>query len=325
MNENDIRWLEPYRNKAKEHPEEISEEERYLAEWQENHPGADFFYYDNTYGGRLRQLQEVELSCLDEFARICEKHGISWYLGGGSLLGAIRHGGMIPWDDDIDVMMLRPEYEKCTAAVQQEIGPDYYYQSNRTDPAYHSIFDKIRRNHSVFMTEYSRRVPGMHQGIFIDIFVHDRTSSRPLLQRWHVFRTLFARSLVWHKWEGTDMHFYGKLKLFCRVMTWWKNHRSMEALEKYQHRVVTAYRRRNTGWLYDGTGEHLRHGAFPESWLAPGRTAMFEGRRFPVPREAEKYLAYSYGENYMTLPDPPDRKAAHPIVALEFPGEEGVT
>lgn len=285
--------------------------------WRTMHKSG-FFYFDNTYDGRLQQLQQCQLACLDEFDRICRENHIEYFLAGGTLLGAVRHQNIIPWDDDIDVMMLREEYEKFVSVVEKSIHKDFYYQSNRTDPDYHSIFDKIRMNHTVFKTEFSQRFEHMHQGVFIDIFVHDKTSDYRFGQQIHVLMTLFARSMVFHKWEGTDMHFYGKMKALCRIMTWYKNCTTMKKLECIQYKVVTWFRKRKTSWLYDGTGEHLRHGAFPSSWLESSRTGMLNGKEYPIPIEAEKYLAYSYGENYMQMPAPQSRKATHPVVELKL-------
>lgn len=299
--------------------EEISLEDGTYMAWKTAWHDEEFFYFDNTYDGRLKELQQCQLACLDEFDRICKAHGITYFLGGGTLLGAIRHQGIIPWDDDIDVMMLRDQYERFLAVVQKEIGPGFYYQSNKTDPDYHSVFDKIRMEGTVFKTEFSQRFSGMHQGIFIDIFVHDRTSKYKWGQKLHVFATLFVRSMVFHKWEGTDMHFYGKYRRLCRIMTWYKNRKTIKKLERLQHKVLVHFDRRRTGYLYDGTGEHLRHGAFPQAWLSGVRMGVLNGKTYPVPLEAEKYLAYSYGEDYMRLPAPQKRKAAHPVVELQLP------
>lgn len=299
--------------------EDISLDDGTYMAWKTVWHAGEFFYFDNTYGGRLEKLQECQLACLDEFDRICKAHDISYFLGGGTLLGAVRHQRVIPWDDDIDVMMLRDQYERFLAVVQQEIGLDFHFQSNKTDPDYHSVFDKIRMEGTVFKTEFSRRFSGMHQGIFIDIFVHDRTAKHTWGQKLHVFATLFARSMVFHKWEGTDMHFYGKYQRLCRIMTWYKNRNPIKKLERLQYKVITHFNRRRTGWLYDGTGEHLRRGAFPESWLSGTRMGVLNGKPYPIPLEAEKYLAYSYGEDYMQLPPPQKRKAAHPVVELRLP------
>ena len=275
------------------------------------------FYFDNTYGGDLKLLHELLYKCLLEFDRICKKHDIKYFLGGGTLLGAIRHGGMIPWDDDMDVMMLRPDYEKFLSVVNDEISDGMFFQSSETDEQYHSIFTKIRLDGTKFVTRFSCRFEHMHQGIFIDIFVHDKTSDKKLFQKLHVFETLFVRSMVFHKWEGTPMHFYGKLKLICKLATAYINKHSMKKLENIQNKVVRKYEHKNTGYLYDGTGEHLRHGAFPAKWLDDVRYAEFNGRQFPVPAESEKYLQYSYGDYDKWIPASL-RKAGHDIIEVDF-------
>ena len=83
---------------------------------------------------KLRQLQLSELEILKEFVRICEKHHLKYVLTGGTLLGAVRHGGFIPWDDDIDVAMLRADYDRFAQLCKDELGPKFFYQSPATDP-----------------------------------------------------------------------------------------------------------------------------------------------------------------------------------------------
>lgn len=277
----------------------------------------ELFYFDNTYGGDLRLLHELLLKCLVEFDRICRRHNIRYFLGGGTLLGAIRHGGMIPWDDDMDVMMLREDYEKFLSVVNDELCDEMFFQSSKTDSEYHSIFTKIRLNGTKFVTKYSQQFKNMHQGIFIDIFVHDHSSNNKIGQKLHVFKTLFARSLVFHKWAGTPMHFYGKLKLVCKIATRFMNRASMDKLEKIQDKVVQKYNKKNTKYLYDGTGEHLKHGAFPSRWLDDTEYADFSGHKFPVPKEYDQYLTYSYG-NYKEWIPASLRKAGHDIIKVDF-------
>lgn len=289
---------------------------RYMTDYAKERPD-ELFYFDNTYNGNLDLLHELLLKCLLEFDRICKKHDIKYFLGGGTLLGAIRHGGMIPWDDDMDVMMLREDYDKFLQVVGDEICDDMFFQSSETDNEYHSIFTKIRLNGTAFVTQYSQQFENMHQGIFIDIFVHDHTSDSKLGQKLHVFKTLFARSMVFHKWANTPMHFYGKLKLVCKLATRYINKTSMQKLEAIQDKVVRKYNSKNTKYLYDGTGEHLRHGAFPAKWLDEVEYADFSGHKLPVPKFADEYLKYSYG-NYMELIPASLRKAGHDIVKVDF-------
>lgn len=293
------------------------EDSLFMLEYSHKH-GDKLFCFDNTYGGKLSLLHETLFLCLNEFDRICRKHGIKYYLGGGTLLGAVRHSGMIPWDDDMDVMMLRDDYRRFISVVESEINSDeFFFQSADTDSEYHSIFTKIRLNGTEFKTRFSSRFGNMHQGIFIDIFVHDKTADIKALQKLHVFLTLFVRSMVFHKWEGTPMHFYGKMKLLCRLTTLFIRHTDIRTLEKIQERTVTFFDKFPTHSLYDGTGEHLRHGAFPAKWLGRPKYLRFGEREYPVPSDYDRYLEYSYGD-YMKLIPASLRKAGHDVVSVDF-------
>lgn len=275
------------------------------------------FYFDNTYGGKLHLLHDLLYKCLLEFDRICKEHDIRYFLGGGTLLGAARHEGMIPWDDDIDVMMLRPDYERFISVAAEAVSEGIFFQSSLTDPQYHSVFPKLRLDETRFVTEYSSQFKKMHQGIFIDIFVHDNTSGNKIGQKLHVFKTLFARSMVFHKWAGTPMQFYGKLKLICKIATNYIKKTPMDRLEEIQDKVIRKYEHKNTGFMFDGTGEHLRHGAFPAGWLEDTVYMQFNGKKFPVPAGWDQYLQYSYGDYKEWIPASL-RKAGHDIVEVDF-------
>ena len=98
---------------------------------------------------KLREIQLVQLQILTEFDRICKKNDINYQLFAGTLLGAVRHKGFIPWDDDVDVCMLRSEYDRFLEIAQQELDPDYFVQNTYTDPEYYNIFTRIRKNGTV--------------------------------------------------------------------------------------------------------------------------------------------------------------------------------
>ena len=119
---------------------------------------------------RRKSIWNKEIEIMLEFDRICKKHNIQWFTYAGTTLGAIRHEGFIPWDDDIDVVLLRPDYEKFKEVVQNELKEGYFFQSIYTDEQIFT-FSKLldERTSAVDLTKKK----DTHQGIFIDIFPLD--------------------------------------------------------------------------------------------------------------------------------------------------------
>ena len=120
----------------------------------------------------LKRVQATELHILKEFDRICAQLGIEYFADGGTALGAVRHGGFIPWDDDVDVAMSRENYERFLREAPALLPPELYLQTPYTDPNSPYYFSKLRMNGTVFM-EYCNRKVDMHQGIYIDIYPFD--------------------------------------------------------------------------------------------------------------------------------------------------------
>lgn len=128
----------------------------------------------------IERMKRIQLEMLDELDRICRKHKILYHLAMGTLLGAVRHAGYIPWDDDIDVVMSRSDYEFFLRIAADELGEDYFVQNHRTEKNYHLTFTKIRRNQTVALEAVSKNID-IHHGIYIDIFPLDPIpSSKPL-------------------------------------------------------------------------------------------------------------------------------------------------
>ena len=99
----------------------------------------------NPEGSTLRKDQKEMLKALVAFAEICKKHNITWWLCSGTLLGAARHKGFIPWDDDVDVTMLKKDYKKLEKILAQMDSDEYFYQSIKTDPDHVNVFGKFRK------------------------------------------------------------------------------------------------------------------------------------------------------------------------------------
>lgn len=117
----------------------------------------------------LAIIQKNELVILKEIKRICEKHSIVYYLSSGTLLGAIRHNGFIPWDDDIDVEMPLPDYKRFIEICKSELDNRFFLQNYLTEPNFHHGFTKIRMNNTTFIPAHHTKYH-IHQGFWVDVF-----------------------------------------------------------------------------------------------------------------------------------------------------------
>ena len=272
-------------------------------------------------GDDLKRLQGELLQMLLLVDRICKKHNISYCLGGGTLLGAVRHGGFIPWDDDADVFFLREEYEKFRAAALTEIGEDYFFQDNETDPGSHYIYAKLRRNDSLYVTAFGDR-QNMHKGIFLDIFVHDRTPDFWPARKLHLLRTHYVRAMQVKSRTG---EFYRRPPVLAGLLNRKLEKHDTAYWDRRVLETVSRYRNRPAKYSFDGVGEHLSHGVFPIAWIRETAELPFEGHMLSVPKEYDRYLRFSYGDDYMTPPAEELRTSAHGITRVKFPGEPELT
>ena len=120
----------------------------------------------------LRKVQLLQLKIAKEIKRICDKNNIDYILDSGTLLGAVRHKGFIPWDDDMDIAMTREEYNRFIDVAKIELGEEYFLQTWDTDNNYPMPFAKVRLNDTRYIENVFENA-NMHQGIYVDIFPYD--------------------------------------------------------------------------------------------------------------------------------------------------------
>lgn len=278
---------------------------------------GEVFLFDNTYLGKLEKVQKILLGYLLEIDRICKKHDIKYFLAGGTLLGAIRHHGFIPWDDDADVMMLREDYDKFQQVVQKELPGNIFMQIPETEKGNYNPFTKLRINNTMFATEFTGHFMEMHNGIFFDVLSHDRTGRHKWSQKLHLMATMLTRSVVFNKWGNTDIKGGGAHPVICKIVDYVKYLIPMRLALWAQNHALTFFKNKDTGYLYDGMGRNLKRGAFPANWLSEAVYVDFEGYQFPVPKEYDKYLTYLYGD-YMQMIPVSQRRTSHSIVLMDL-------
>ncbi|MCD8104062.1 MAG: LicD family protein [Lachnospiraceae bacterium] len=261
---------------------------------------------------KLKTLQTILLGTLLEVDRVCRENNIKYFLAGGTLLGAIRHHGFIPWDDDVDIMMLREDYEKFLRVAPDALSEKLFLQKANYNP-----YTRVRVNGTEFASEFMARFPEIHSGIFLDIFAHDRTGRHGWTQKLHRAMTKVTRSVVFNKWGDMEIQGDGSHPAIRWLGSRLKNLIPMKPAIWMRDRTLVHFRNKNTGFLYDGMGQNMGRGAFPEEWLHEAVDVEFEGYPLSVPKEYDKYLTWLYGD-YMRLPPESDRHPSHDTVKLDF-------
>ena len=260
----------------------------------------------------LRKIQMVELELLEEADRICRKNHIHYNIIAGTLLGAVRHGGFIPWDDDADIAMLRSEYDRFVEACARDLDHSrFYFQDHRTTPGYRWGYGKLRRKDTLFLREHQEHMP-YEQGIFLDVFPLDAVHNNYLLRCVDQFRCFCLRKA-----------------LYARVGKTADRNRFKRGIYRMLDRIPEDALKRRLDRMILHAPEHSdyvrilmfptpnRTYAYRRKWYEASRDTMFEGRVFPGIAEYDEYLRFKYGD-YRVLPPEEERKV-HPVSALKLP------
>lgn len=260
----------------------------------------------------LRKVQLIQLELLQEADRICKKCGIRYNIIAGTLLGAVRHGGYIPWDDDADVALLRPEYEKFRKACKKELNHEkYYFQDHRATGGYRWGYGKLRRKGTIFLRKNQEHMP-YEQGVFIDIFPLDGVPDNYFLRSLHNFECFCVRKTLWAR--------VGKIADPNPMMRGW--YRLLDRIPEqrifsYYHKLIRRSNRIG--------GRMVRILTFPtpnseygyyRCWYQSSAPIEFEGITFEGIRDYDSYLSFKFG-NYMELP-PESQRKVHPVSQLKL-------
>jgi lipopolysaccharide cholinephosphotransferase len=254
----------------------------------------------------LKQLQRVELEILIELDRVCRKYEIQYSLDGGTLLGAVRHKGFIPWDDDIDVIMLREEYFKFRKACRRELDHSLFFlQDYRTDPHYRWGYAKLRRNGTELMRPGQEKLK-QHSGVYIDLFVADNVPDNPVVRRLHYLLCYLIRKMQYSE-VGKDMEKNCVKKGLYRILS--KVPR--DTIFHIRNWLAARSNRKRTELISHytfGYPKRCRYG-LPRKCFDEMVEMEFEGKRFYGFKDYHSYLFEHYGD-YMTLP-PKEERVPH--------------
>lgn len=243
----------------------------------------------------LRKAQLIMLDMLIEFDAICKKHQLQYWLDSGSLLGAVRHKGFIPWDDDIDLSMPIEDYNKLLSIAENELSNDIFFQTSQTDKNFKFDYIKLRSNKAsiVEFHEKDKKI-NYHQGIFVDIF--------PMLAIEHT--------------EENNKLYNDTLKKIRDVSSISLHTPNGKGDPDARTSLVASLKQKHLGWEKNNS-KVIYSGEMPDvaAWfdiekIFPLTSLTFEDHSFPVPNNPSHYLDSIYSFNYRELP-PEDKRIIH--------------
>lgn len=260
----------------------------------------------------LKNIHDIELEMLVEFDRICRKHNILYSIDGGTLLGAIRHGGFIPWDDDADVIMNRREYDKLMAILDEELDSDrFYFQDMFRTPGYRWGYGKMRRKDTEFIRLNQEHMP-YEQGLFMDVFVCDNVPDNYIMRSVCNFVSFIYRKIFFAP-VGVNIS-KGFTKFVYKIL----NCISEERVKRSYRKYISFRNRKHTSWVKCLTFPACnRTYGYKRSWYEDTVDVRFEDKVFKGCKDYDEYLTFLYGD-YMKLP-PIEKRKIHPVSKIKFP------
>lgn len=267
----------------------------------------------------LPKLHRCELLIVNEVKRLCDENGIKYFMIAGTLLGAIRHKGFIPWDDDMDIGMLREDYERFINIAKTDLDSRFFLQTPETDSAYGLNFAKILLKDTVLEEENGSN--SSVKGISIDVFPFDAVPESAEEEKKHKRKTYFFRRLllakqnynVCSKNDYVKRAVYGVLKI---ISAFYSLERLCERLDRecgrYNTPGKTPERIVNIGGAYGYDKETILR-----EWVDSTVLLPFEEITLAAPAEYKAYLEYFYGD-YMTPPPENKRYNRHSIKKVDF-------
>lgn len=265
---------------------------------------------------QLLKVQKIQLEMAKDIKRVCEENEIPYFMYRGTFLGAVRHKGVIPWDDDMDFGMLRKDYEKFCRIANEKLSEQYCFQNWHTDENYALPFGKVRKRGTVFVEAKCARLP--ENGIYIDIYPLDYAPADPHQRKvlakklLHLFRVKLMKcrytpwmeenKIIWKKRIGYLL--YQFVALFF----------SQQALRRCYEKLVLEVPEGDT--LYEQSALPIAY-YFEKAWCAELKEYAYEDTSFSGPENYDAFLSSLYGD-YMELPPADKRENRHQIKELDL-------
>lgn len=270
----------------------------------------------------LRRVQLEMLKIAVDVKKVCDENDIDYFLDSGTLIGAVRHDGFIPWDDDLDIGMLRKDYEKFLQLAPECLGNKYFVQSLHTDDKYALPFAKIRKVGTRYVEATSENTHS-HEELFIDVLPYDNYPINAKLQKRmkrnikNILNILMMKSGVkpWLHHKNKTIGYISKIKYFPYMIA--KNFFSRATLIMKLDKEMKKYNNTECESVVEQFGSNVGKYIIPRSCFSEYIDKDFEGESFKIPKDYHTLLTNIYGD-YMVLPPVEERENRHQIKEVKI-------
>lgn len=264
----------------------------------------------------MNQIQEKCLGVLLEIDRVCKLAGIQYYIYSGTLLGAVRHGGFIPWDDDIDIVMMRDQYEKFPAACERYLNhAQYELQTIQSDPMACNGWMKLHDSHTAFIDGGRRK--GAMEGINVDIFPVDNAPDNEFVLKIRAKIINNMNFFYQYRFMKHSKDTSLKWKLFYFAIGCIPPWNEMKFKTKYEQ-FIKRYNKKSTKRVVYFSNANYMLKVVPKECFDGVEMVNFEGYQFPAPGNWKKVLEIRYGPDYMTPPPERERVSQHGTTIVDL-------
>lgn len=276
---------------------------------------------DKMDNATLRKVQLIQLEMAKKVKKICDANGIQYFLDGGTLLGAVRHQGFIPWDDDLDIGMLRKDYDKFISIAQPALGDQYFLQTLDTDDHYGQPFAKIRKIGTVYREEASRGLL-THNEVYIDIFPfdyfpQDRMKLKMMRTKIKICWKAISIKAGLLPWLSSSSFSEKCLSMIRNIPAVFLSCLTREKIKHKYMAAMTAYNKLGTTDVDVESGAYAGRHLLPISCFDNMVEMLFEDEYFKCPQGYHEVLKRYYGD-YMTLPPEEQRMSIHSIIEVKI-------
>ncbi len=256
----------------------------------------------------LEQHKAAMLVILQEFDRVCRALEIPYVLYAGSMLGAVRHQGFIPWDDDLDVIMLRKDYQRFLDEAGSLLDNEKFYLQKEFSDHWPMFFSKLRLNNTTCIEKHHPKDPKLHQGVYIDIFPCDNAAKTELGRRMQfaaskvvIAKALDAKGYITH--SAKKKIFIGLCKLLPLKPFW-----RYATKGRDDSSLVHSF--------FSSASKYAKN-VYPREFISKTQSAVFEGGTYPISESYDSLLKILYGD-YMRLPPPEERAIKQHAVLVDL-------